>query len=179
MKNIIEKGQNHNFKVEYTVHSSPKYLKKTVTLVCQNDLKNNYPNILDKFSENLLLIPTWQKSREPLNIINSNVSKEMDRLYLNIFNFAQKLRNHLKNINENYWLNGSSPNTGKCLFGKESGFIYNELESLSYLLKYPSNKIGCCGMIYHPELGEYGYPVTLFTNIDSKTLINILDNLKH
>ena len=42
------------------------------------------------------------------------------------------------------------------------------------LLKYDNDKIGCCGIVYHPKFQDRGYPITLFTTLDLHTLIKIL-----
>ena len=58
-----------------------------------------------------------------------------------------------------------------------TGYTYNELEGLTKLLKYNNDKIGCCGMVYHPEFKDRSYPITVFTNMDFDKLKNILNNL--
>ena len=55
---------------------------------------------------------------------------------------------------EGKWIDASSPFTGKTLFGIPSGHTYNEIDGLTKLLKYDFDKIGCCGMVYHPEYKE-------------------------
>ena len=77
-------------------------------------------------------------------------------------------------LDSNKWLDASCPFTGKALFGNPSGFIYNELDGLTKLLKYDNDKIGCCGMVYHPEFKDHSYPITVFTNMELDKLKDIL-----
>ena len=149
--------------IEFTVHECPNIMRKDIQLVFQNDIK---------IDDDLLLIPTWQKSSLSLLDINDNVSIEMDRLFLNFKNWLLPIK---KKINENNkWLDASCPFTGKALFGNPSGFIYNELDGLTKLLKYDNDKIGCCGMVYHPEFKDHSYPITVFTNMEFNKLKDIL-----
>ena len=174
MKNHLYTGYNNQFKISYTIHKAPKHIVDIVYHVCKNDLEGySYQYCL----KNLLIIPTWQKSKYPINTLNQKINKELDRLYLNVLKFAKKLKLDLKSVNK--WLNGSSPITGQCLFGNPTNFTYNELENLTYLLKYSSDKIGCCGMVYHPNYGKYGYPVTLFSDAKLNDLVSIITNLKY
>ena len=160
---MLLKYYNNKYNIEYTVHKCPSNMKKDIQSVFKNDIK---------IDDDLLLIPTWQKSSLSLLEINDNVSIEMDRLFLNFKNWLLPIK---KIINENNkWLDASCPFTGKALFGTPSGFIYNELDGLTKLLKYDNDKIGCCGMVYHPEFKDRSYPITVFTNMEFDKLKDIL-----
>ena len=46
----------------------------------------------------------------------------------------------------------------KIGFGNCTNITYRELFGLSYLLGYDSERMGCCGMVLHPEFKYNGYP---------------------
>ena len=163
---ICYSEENKDCKIRYTVHKCPDTMKKNIQLVFQNDI--------DLKNENILIIPTWQKASLSLLDINQEVTEEMDRLFLNFKKWSLNLKNKINKKNK--WMNASSPFTGKALFGTPSGHTYSELEGLTKLLKYNSDQVGCCGMVYHPEFKDRSYPITLFTNLELEELKQILNN---
>ena len=114
---------------------------------------------------------TWQKSKIPINIIGEDVSKELDRLYENFISFIKKIKKEINKLE--YWIDCSDPHTGKALFGNCTNITYRELYGLSYLLGYKSERIGCCGMVLHPDFKYNGYPITFFTDIKLDKLFNL------
>ncbi len=176
MINLLHTGKNSKYDISYTIHKCPKSLVKDIYFVLMNELekyyidKTKYKTIYDFIECNVLIVPTWQEAR--VSLLEKKISTELDRLFVNFQTWNSYM---LKNINtNNYLFNASCPHTGKCLYGEPSGHTYNELKGLSTLLKYDNEKIGCCGMVYHPKFQDRGYPITLFTTLDLNTLIKIL-----
>ena len=158
---ICYSGENKKFKIKYTVHKCPDIMKKNIQLVFKNDI--NFEK------DDILIIPTWQKANMSLLEISDDVSKDMERLFLN---FKKWILNLKKKVNEkNKWIDASCPFTGKALFGIPTGYTYDELGGLTKLLKYDNDKIGCCGMVYHPEFKDRSYPITVFTNMELNELL--------
>lgn len=171
MRNLIYKAYIDNYNIDLSVHKCNKYLYTEIEQVFKNSFKKKFTS-KDDMINNLKIICTWQKSNIPINIVNDEVSTEMDRLYKN---FLKYICNVKKKIEEKgFWIDASDPHTGKCLFGEKTNVIYNELQSLKYLLKYESEKLGCCGMILHPKYYYHGYPITFFTNANMDILKNAL-----
>ena len=161
---ILFSNENKIYNLEFTIHKCPKIMKKDIQLVFKNDL--------DLDNENILIIPTWQQSSISLLDIDHDVTIEMDRLFINFKNWILPIK---KKINEAHkWIDVSCPFTGKALFGNPTNFTYNELEGLTKLLNYNNDKIGCCGMVYHPRFKDRSYPITIFTNMEINELIDLL-----
>ena len=171
MKNLLFKVYNYEFYIDLSVHSCSNIMFNDIEPVFKNSFKNHIKDKNDA-NNNLKIICTWQKAKMPINIISNEVSLEMDRLYNNFFNFIKIIKKKIEE--KGFWLDASDPHTGKCLFGEKTNFIYNELEGLKYLLKYESQKLGCCGMILHPEYQYHSYPITFFTNANTEMLKDIL-----
>tara|TARA_B110000285_G_C14848941_1_gene479005 strand:- start:12 stop:539 length:528 start_codon:yes stop_codon:yes gene_type:complete len=175
MRNILYSSFNEKYKIDLTIHSCNKHSLKDIDPVFKNSLNKyltskNISNKKQYLLDNLKIVCSWQKSNIPINTINNEVSVEMDRLYKNFILYITEIK---RNITK-HWIDASSPHTGKCLFGKETNLIYNELSGLKYLLNYDSEKMGCCGMVLHPEYQYKGYPITFFTDESLENLKKIL-----
>lgn len=168
MKNLLYKGYNNNYNIDLTVHSCNNHLYNDIEPVFKNSLKKSKKYMI----KNIKIVCTWQKSRVPINIISEEVSKEMNKLYENFINYIKVIKEKVEE--KDFWLDASDPHTGKCLFGEKSNCIYNELQGLKYLLKYESEKMGCCGMVFHPTYQYHGYPITFFTDAPIDMLKKIL-----
>ena len=59
-------------------------MKMDIQLVFKNDIELN--------NEDILIIPTWQKSMVSLLHCNEGVYKEMDRLYLNFKDWISRIK---------------------------------------------------------------------------------------
>ena len=174
MKNLLYLSYNKKYDIDFTVHRCNKYLLHEIEPVFKNSLKELVKSKTEDYLlNNLKIICTWQNTKLPINNVNDDVSKEINRVYEIFICFIKNIK---KKVNEKgYWLDASDPHTGKCLFGKKTNFIYNELWGLKYLLKYDSEKLGCCGMVLHPKYQYNSYPITFFTDINIEELKKILD----
>ena len=179
MKNYLHSGYNNSFKIDYTIHKCPKILSEDIYLVFRNDLddlyksqsKEMYSDIYDYIKKKIYIIPTWQESVIPLDII---------RLLLNFKNWLYFIRNKIKEKKlKDAWIDASCPHTGKCLLGRPTNNIYNELNGLSYLLDYKNEKQGCCGMVLHPKYQYRGYPITVFTNLSLEIIKELITEKKY
>ena len=102
---ILFSKKNKIYNIEFTIHKCSNFMKRDIQLVFKNDININ--------NENILIIPTWQKSSLSLLDINDDVTKEMDCLFLNFKNWILPIK---KKVNEhNKWLDVSCPFTGKAL----------------------------------------------------------------
>ena len=172
MRNLLFKGYNKKHNIDFTVHSCNKYLLHEIISVFKNSFKKVYLKEKDYLLNNLKIVCTWQRSDIPINFVSKKVTKEMDKLYENFIKFIKKIKQIVEK--KNLWIDVSDPHTGNCLFGKKTNCIYNEINGLKYLLKYDNEKLGCCGMVLHPEYGYHGYPITFFTNLNLSDLKNLL-----
>ena len=163
MSSILFKSKDENYNIEYTIHNCPKSMKIDIYPVFKNELN---------IDDDILIIPTWQEARLSITNLSEDVSKELDRLFLNFRDWALILKKYVNDKNK--WLDASCPFTGKALFGTPTAFMYNELNGLSKLLKYDYDKIGCCGMVYHPQFKNRSYPITFFTNMKQNEFIKLI-----
>ena len=178
MKNLLYKKKIDTFNISLTVHECPTYMFYEIYPVFKIDIdeyfkKKNIKNPKKYFLENFKIVCTWQKSKIPINTVSEDISKELDRLYENFMYFINKIKKEINKLG--YWIDCSDPHTGKALFGNYTNITYRELYGLSYLLGYDSERMGCCGMVLHPEFKYNGYPITFFTDIKLDKLKNIFD----
>lgn len=141
-------------------------------------LEKDIRDVFGCTSKNILAIPTWQKATCDIRNQNEKVRHELERLYLNCYDFISDVKNKSTGTSHGIkWVDASDPHSGHPLFGDRTNITYNKLEGLTTLLKYPSEKMDCCGMVYHPEYKECGYPVTMFTDMSKNELLNIIEKL--
>jgi len=150
------------YNIEYSIHKCPPLLAHDIYSVFKNELEPIYGSSKKSIENEILIIPTWQKSEIDLISFDHNLSNHLDKLFLNFKDFLLNLKKNIEK--KDLWIDASCPHTGFCLLGQPTNYTYNELNGLTTLLKYNSDPMGCCGIVSHPIWGSHGYPVTIFTN---------------
>ena len=89
MSSILFKSKDDNYNIEYTVHNCPKSMKRDIYPVFKNELN---------IDDDILIIPTWQEARLSITNISDDVSKELDRLFLNFRDWALILKKYVNDL---------------------------------------------------------------------------------
>ncbi|KAJ1565714.1 hypothetical protein HK096_011372 [Nowakowskiella sp. JEL0078] len=172
--------QNHVF-IQYSVHSVGRIMAREIASVfCNVDFqKGSSSDKLrrDFLIDNLLVIPTFQRSFYDLVGITDETNRERDALLENIYEVAHKFRSLLQEQNPEYWADLTDPASGYPLFSPRGLSLYPDVDGAQRLLKYQTELAGCCRIILHPKWGTRNYPATMFTTAPLNVVEDILGKM--
>ena len=133
----------------------------------END--NQMIKIVDR--QDVLAIPTIQKSVMDIVQIGPEIEKEKDRCLEVFVEFASTM---CKEIDRHgYWADYIDPCSGLPMLNKERAHHYNEVDGFQHLLRYQTQNAGCCKILLHPRYGSSCYPATLFTVAPKELVLRI------
>ena len=161
----------------------PKHSSNTISIT---DVKETYDNddenkvslsrtdnqttkIIDR--QDVLAIPTIQKSVMDIVQIGPEIEKEKDRCLEAFVEFASELCDEIDR--HGYWADYIDPCSGLPMLNKERAHHYNEVDGFQHLLRYQTQNAGCCKILLHPRYGSSCYPATLFTVAPRELVLQI------
>mmetsp|Transcript_9900 Transcript_9900/g.16986 ORF Transcript_9900/g.16986 Transcript_9900/m.16986 type:complete len:93 (-) Transcript_9900:128-406(-) len=73
-----------------------------------------------------------------------------------------------------HWADATDPSSGQPYFGDAGSDIYSDVHGNMVLLKYPTENVGGCEVMAHPEWKYRCYPATMFTTAPLETVLEVL-----
>jgi len=140
------------------------------TKVVLRELSQIFPE--EKNLEDVIVVPTCQKSAMELVNWGDDSDVEKDRLLEVFVGFAKEVCDTL--IAEGFWADYVDPCSGLPSIAKNTPTVYDEVASMQTLLKYNVQDAGPCKILLHPKWGSAVYPATLFTNAPQHNLTEVL-----
>lgn len=162
---------------EYSIHTIPRTHRDEVQAI--------FPTTS---IEELLVIPTCQKSAVDLVEWGDAAAQEKDRLLIRFQRLAKAACESL--IAQGYWADYIDPCSGLPMVGidldrrgralcpdsfvrplarllarqvhKEGNTVYGEVQAMVTLLGYKTANAGCCSVLLHPRWGSSVYPASFF-----------------
>lgn len=149
---------------ELSVHKPPKALTR--------EAQHIFPNTdLD----NILVIPTLQKSKYDLVNWGGEIDVEKDMLLEEFFKVAKPLCTKLRE--EGYWADYIDPCSGLPMLTEGCNKVFSEVDCMEVVLGYKSMNCGCCKVLLHPRWGSFVYPATIMTTAPTEALLNLVNPL--
>lgn len=135
--------------LEYSIHTLPNSLKHELDAV--------FPDIHITRDTRLLLVPTFQKASIELLAFGAEEASEKDRLLESFFTWAEEVRNAIKSLRHDAWVEVTDPASGCTRWGS-SGGVYSDVDGVVRCLRYDPVEMGGCKIIRHPRWGFAVYP---------------------
>lgn len=139
-----------------------------------SSLRKNEESIKIVDREDVLAIPTIQKSVMDIVQIGPDIEMEKDRCLEVFVEFASALCDEISK--HGYWADYIDPCSGLPMLNKERAHHYNEVDGFQHLLRYQTQNAGCCKILLHPKYGSSCYPATLFTVAPKDLILQIFEN---
>lgn len=118
--------------------------------------------------EEILIVPTFQRSTLDLVKMGEAIEAEKDRLLMLFMKFAQQVCDHLQE--QGYWADYIDPCSGLPMIHQAGSTVYSEVDAASTLLGFSTQNAGCCKVLLHPKWKTYVYPATLMAKSPKATL---------
>ncbi len=134
---------------EYSIHTIPRTHKDEVAAI--------FPGVS---MDDMLVIPTCQKSAVDLVEWGDDAAKEKDRLLVRFQKLAVAVCEAL--IAEGHWADYIDPCSGLPMINRQGNTVYGEVQALVTLLGYKTQNAGCCSVLLHPAWGSSVYPASFF-----------------
>ena len=155
---------NPSYGVEFSIHACPKTLKR--------ELRNIFPGL--ESCDHLFVIPTFQKANIELLDFSHNpaVEAEKDRLLNNFIAFAKHFKQAVQEQQPAAvrFADFTEPSSGLPFFSPRGGSTYADVDGAELLLKYKTEEISGCRILFHPTFGSACYPATIFiSNTDDSS----------
>jgi len=158
---IINNTINTTTTIEISIHQCSKSYIKECEYV--------YPNIN---LNNLIAIPTMQKTINDLVSIGPTIEQEKDISLENFFLFSKDICNII--ISKGYWADYIDPCSGLAMITTNANKPFNEVASAEMLLGYSVVNTGCCKVLLHPSWGSHVYPATMHTTAPPDLIMSLL-----
>ncbi len=141
-------------KMQASVHECPKSLWRMFPTL--------FPDVCGLLSMDCVcVVVTVQQAHCELLEVSAESDMEKDRLLEQFVHWARAVRDR---VPLEYWVEAIDPCSGYPMFGQRGSGVYGEVEWCQTLLKYPSEQVGNCRVLRHPQWGTNMYPATLFSN---------------
>ncbi len=111
--------------------------------------------------DEVLIVPTIQKSRIDTVRFGAEVEEEKDRCLEFFADFARPLCEALRA--QGHWADYIDPCSGLPVLTPDCTRPYSEVAGFEHLLRYKTQNAGCCKILMHPRWGSSCYPATIFT----------------
>ncbi|KAL1925755.1 uncharacterized protein VTP21DRAFT_638 [Calcarisporiella thermophila] len=151
-----------SFLLEYSIHSCPRRLV--------SEIKYVFPNIE---LEQLLIVPTFQRTRYDLVEWGEPVAKEKDEKLENFVAWGSAVVEYMRA--QGFWADITDPCSGFPMFTEHGPSPYPDVSGIEQLLRYDTLNTGCCKVVLHPRWGSRMYPATLFTTAPLEALTEAID----
>ncbi|PVV04879.1 hypothetical protein BB560_000589 [Smittium megazygosporum] len=153
---------------EYSIHSCPKQFHFELKLI--------FPSLTKSNLQNLFIIPTFQKTKNPLIAYSKENDIERDVLLESFYSWGRQFVSRLADLG--YWADIVCPASGLPVFSSSGSTIYPEVECCKKLLRYQTYNIGACNIICHPSWDVYNYPASAFVSAPLSIITQVIDEMK-
>lgn len=124
---------------------------------------------------NLIVCPTMQKTLYDMVTTGVDVESEKDKCLETFFKISKEICEEL--ISKGYWADYIDPCSGLPMITPDTQKVFDEVQSATSLLSYPTMNTGCCKVLLHQHWGSNVYPATFFTTAPSSVLIPMITPL--
>ena len=150
---------------EYSVHTVPRTHRDEVQAI--------FPSTP---VDDMLIIPTCQKSSVDLVEWGDDAAKEKDKLLLRFQRLAKAVCERL--IGEGFWADYIDPCSGLPMLHREGNTVYGEVQGMTTLLGYKTANAGCCGVLLHPRWGSSVYPASFFARAPVEVVVRVINDVE-
>ncbi len=126
----------------------------------------------------ILVIVTFQPSREDLLAWTPRAASEKDRLLENFFAFSSSLRTRLLARAPGSYTDYVDPCSGQPTLGRHSAGVYSEVEGAQRLMGYSIDQVAQCVVVKHPRWGAAAYPATLVTTASAEDVAAVVAEMR-
>ncbi|TPX64821.1 hypothetical protein SpCBS45565_g05595 [Spizellomyces sp. 'palustris'] len=152
---------------QYSIHKPSRHLLRDLALI--------FPNLKTRSAglEDLVIVPTFQKTVHDLVAVSGETNWERDLLLEYVYAWATRVVSFLRHLN--YWADMTDPASGYPMFSSRGSCIYPDVDGSVRLLRYATVQAGCCRILVHPTWGTRNYPATLFSTAPAHVLREVID----
>mmetsp|Transcript_12723 Transcript_12723/g.21773 ORF Transcript_12723/g.21773 Transcript_12723/m.21773 type:complete len:176 (+) Transcript_12723:265-792(+) len=149
---------------EYSVHMCPTTMR--------NDVMKIFTEKTFADSEDIVVIPTVQKSEVDLSQAGDKQDNEKDRLLETFMEWASLVCRQL--WDRTFWADVIDPSTGQPYFGDADTATFATVQGDKELLNYPTETVDGQTVLSHPEWKTACYAGTMFTNAPVDVVLEVL-----
>mmetsp|Transcript_43358 Transcript_43358/g.70353 ORF Transcript_43358/g.70353 Transcript_43358/m.70353 type:complete len:199 (+) Transcript_43358:16-612(+) len=167
---VVKRGRNvhgpktsQKYQLEYSVHKAPLSLRK--------EIQKTFLGAT--IGDGLLVVPVFQKTSVELVAWGDVQRVEKDRCLEVFMKWGRKVCERIRS--RDCWADISDPCSGLPVFGKNSNYVYSDVDASELLLSYRTIDVGGCRVLSHPSWGTAVYPTTLFTTAPLDELLSALE----
>ncbi|KAJ1650182.1 hypothetical protein IWQ61_008949 [Dispira simplex] len=175
-------SQHRAISLEYSIHKcTPRFLRELAFTFPQFGRPQGSPagkrtKLATENAPEVLIVPTFQKSRHSLVTIGPEIEEEKDEMLETFLVWANIVRNSL--VKAGHWADMTDPASGYPVHSSRGPSYFSDVAACQYLLKYPVMTTGCCNVLVHPRWETNFYPALFFTTAPLDVLQSVLNGLE-